>query len=354
MSNEHRSSGNHSSFIERARELALLRDLAIINERTYHELGPAPVASTSTESRPKPKMTHNHALTNLALSAEVKEQEYGDEESMKPHRIAVAALVASGTLTACGTNVAPADGSSAPPKPPIATENSAAKPAANSDLTSERIDAIIKQVMDQQYGQSIDAKAGCWKHTSKFNDQSVDYCMKPRRHEIVSTDHGTILYFFASNTTDENDRSYRYTLLDFGLMGAFEIKIDSPEKWSLLSSGKELASGSAGDCGCGQADFVKLGKHRYGWIFVSGAMWQGVSVSWNNIVSSYAGQVIDLSEIPNQTESDQDTEHQVKVDASDSEKESYPLLVTEVKHGKPFKTIVVNFDESRGRYALSE
>src|SRR5687768_16416150 len=97
-------------------------------------------------------------------------------------------------------------------------------------------------------------------------------------------------------------------------MGAFALKLMSSSTWVLAAASKDLDFGSVGNCGCESAKFVKLGRDYYGWMFVSGGVWQGVASLSHDLVAPHGKDFVDLSEIPMQTESDQDSEYRIEID----------------------------------------
>lgn len=250
------------------------------------------------------------------------------------------------TLLAACQEAIPASSASAPPAqtnaPPV---HPAAAPA------SAGTEAIVEQVMNQQYGHSFDSKLGCWVFTAELADDSYDYCMKPQtptRVRINGTEH---LYLFAYSRADiEDDPSYSYGQAMPGLMGAFEVRVESPTQWKLVSGTKDLKFGSVGNCGCQDADLVELGKDYYGWQFSSGGVWQGVAVFNHNLVAAHDGAFVDLSAIPKVQEDEQEAEYAIELEESGDPVRA--LLVTRTETGKQPVTIRVPFDQQQWRYEL--
>lgn len=207
--------------------------------------------------------------------------------------------------------------------------------------------------MNQQYGSNFDARLGCWTYVAELPDGSQDYCMKPGAATVIRTNGTEHLHFFAYSRPDiDDDPSYSYRQSAPGLMGAFEVRVESTTHWELLAASKELAFGSVGNCGCDDARLVRLGKDYYGWQFTSGGVWQGVAVINHNLVAPHEGKFTDISAIPKVTESEQEVEYAIRADDADTEAEMFPLLVTRTKVGESPKTIKVPFDVKRWRYAL--
>jgi hypothetical protein len=270
-------------------------------------------------------------------------------------RLSALALCGAAVMMS-GCNAAAPASSAAPAAPTAAaTPAAAAQPAPPKTAApnQQRIAAIVKELMEQQYGKSFDAKHSCWTYTLEFNGDSHDYCMRADQTQPVEASGQTQLYIAASNVADINDDPrYVYSQVDSGLMGAFQLAIDAAGQWTVLAASKDLDFGTIGDCGCRKAEFVRLGAGTYGWKFTSGGVWQGVAVTKYSLVAPRDKSFKDLSAIPRVTESDQGTEYSFSIDASDPAKAMYPLLVTR-KSGKTAAAPVrVEFDPGKGRYEL--
>jgi hypothetical protein len=223
----------------------------------------------------------------------------------------------------------------------------------STQIGLENVDQAIRSAMSEQYGDSFDSQLGCWRYSLEANGERYEYCMAPRGHKLVETDQGRMLYFFASNRSDiKNDPKYLYSLPDSGLMGAFALKLNSSSAWALAAASKDLDFGSAGNCGCESAKFVRLGRDYYGWMFVSGGVWQGVASLSHSLVAPQGKKFVDLSEIPMQTESDQDSEYRIEIDDAAADEDHYPLVVTKVKAGSDAERTKIAFDTTRWRYSL--
>ncbi|MGO1003676.1 hypothetical protein [Lysobacter sp. CA196] len=209
--------------------------------------------------------------------------------------------------------------------------------------------------MSEQYGGAFDSGLGCWRYAQETNGERYEYCMVPRGHELVETSQGRMLYFFASNRSDiRGNPKYTYSLPDSGVMGAFALKMDSSSAWILTAATKHLDFGSIGNCGCESAKFVKLGRERYGWTFVSGGVWQGIASLSHSLVAPHGKEFVDLSEVPMQTESDQGSEYRIEIDDSSADEDHYPLIVTKVGPGSDSERMRIIFDDARWRYSLSK
>lgn len=250
------------------------------------------------------------------------------------------------TLLAACQEAIPSSSVSAPPAP---TNAPPAHPATAP--SSSGTEAIVEQVMNQQYGHSFDSKLGCWVFTAELADDSYDYCMKPRTPTRVWINGTEYLYLFAHSRADiEDDPSYSYGQAMPGLMGAFEVRIESSTQWKLVAGTKDLKFGSAGNCGCQDASLVELGKDYYGWQFSSGGVWQGVAVFNHNLVAAHDGAFVDLSAIPKVQEGEQEAEYAIELEESADPVRA--LLVTRTETGKQPATVRVPFDQQKWRYEL--
>jgi hypothetical protein len=217
---------------------------------------------------------------------------------------------------------------------------------------------VVKETMDEQYGENYDIRNSCWAYSYKSdNGDDVTYCMKPSMPELVDTESGKQLYFFAANAFDiHHDARYSYADSDPGLMGAFKLKKDLNGAWSILSSNKAMQFGTIGYCGCNKARLVKLSNAgNYGWMFVSGGVWQGIVVSDYSIVVAHEHTFEDISAIPETKENDQDTTYNIEFVARNAGDENmFPLKVTKIKTGAKNVIFMVNFDEDKHQYALHD
>jgi len=226
---------------------------------------------------------------------------------------------------------------------------------AHADAPSPDVNAIVKAVMADQYGNQYDSKHACWTfaHTSEQGD-ALTYCMSPGAPEVVDTPRGKLLYVYAANRYDiHDDNRYAYGQSEPGLMGAFAVRIDAKGQWTYQSIDNAMEFGANGYCGCNKADFVKLSAQGdYGWLFVSGGVWQGTVVADYSIVMAHKGGFVDVSKIPQTRESAQGIRYDVKVLADQAGKGMFPLQVTQSRDGATIKSFQVKFDPGAFAYKL--
>ncbi|KAF1006700.1 MAG: hypothetical protein GAK28_02374 [Luteibacter sp.] len=211
------------------------------------------------------------------------------------------------------------------------------------------IATIVRNVMTDTYGNAYDARNACWTYRWK-NDQGEEatYCMRPGKPEVVD---GT-LYLRTFNATDTGDAHYAYAHVEPGLMGAFRIRLHDKGAWTYQAFEPAMDYGSAGDCGCAQARFVKLGAQGpYGWMFTSGGIWSGVVVENLSIVTDLHGTMKDIAGLPMRAEDNQDTSYRFSI-APGATQGMYPLHAVKTVKGKPSTTFDVPFDPATSRYML--
>jgi hypothetical protein len=217
------------------------------------------------------------------------------------------------------------------------------------------VSATVKAVMDDQYGNTYDAKHNCWAYSYSGGDaDAADYCMRPGKPEVVDVAGSKILYFTATNATDIRDNpSYGYTQAQPGLMGAFKIRLGGKQGWTFVAMEPAMTYGTAGDCGCRDAKLEKLSnKGDYGWVFTSGGMWQGTEVSNYSIVTAWKNEFVDVSKIPQVREKEQDVRYEMTVQPDPAATGLYPLKVVKTKAKTKVAEYTVPFDAKKARYEL--
>lgn len=216
------------------------------------------------------------------------------------------------------------------------------------------VNAIVKAVMEDQYGKQYDAKHACWAytHTTEQGDD-LSYCMQPGKPELVDTAKGKQLFLYAANAYDiHDDNRYSYGPTDPGLMGAFQVSIDAKGEWTFIAMDNAMEFGTNGYCGCNKASLVKLSNQGdYGWLFVSGGAFQGKVVADYSIVMPRQGGFVDISRIPQTKSGEQDATYELKV-AERPGAGLFPLLVTKTRAKAKVEDITVNFDPKKYAYQL--
>lgn len=226
-------------------------------------------------------------------------------------------------------------------------------PATPVAIADAELNAIVKQVMTEQYG-SYDVKQACWDYVAKANDADQHYCMKPSMPKLIESKNGRAIYFYTFNRTDINDNpAYQYGAVHSGLMGAYKLSVDAAGDWKYASLNKDMDFGSMGYCGCSDAKFVKLGAaDYYGWMFTSGGTWQGITVANHEIVAPQGDTFKNISRVPRIREDEQDISYEIKLVDSDNTKKIFPLLVSKQKNAAQVEELLVNFDENEWVYSL--
>jgi len=268
---------------------------------------------------------------------------------------ALAVALLSAACSQAATPVAAEAAQGGPSPAPNTLSSTSGSQADHTSTTSpaDRASSIVKAVMEQQYGESFEAKLGCWAYSAELPGGSQDFCMKPGAPSFVRSDGTEYLYFHAYSRSDiDDDPAYSYGHATPGLMGAFQVRVDSATQWKLMAASKEMVFGSVGNCGCPEARFVRLGRDLYGWQFASGGVWQGVAVFNHNLVVAHEGKFVDVSAIPKVTEDKQDVEYGIEVDDSDKDVPAYPLLITKSSADGKREDLKVSFDKQKWQYTL--
>lgn len=227
--------------------------------------------------------------------------------------------------------------------------------AQTAAASTPDVTATIKAVMDDQYGQTYDAKHSCWAYSYTGGEaDAADYCMRPGKPEVVDVGGSKILYFSAFSATDIRDNpSYGYGQAQPGLMGAFKIHLGGKQGWTFVAMEPAMTFGTVGDCGCRDAKLEKLSnKGDYGWVFTSGGVWQGTVVSSYSIVTAVKNEFLDVSKIPQIREGDQDVRYEMTVQPDPSAAGLYPLKVVKTKAKAKVAEFTVPFDAKKARYEL--
>lgn len=271
---------------------------------------------------------------------------------MKPHTAIVMLALLAG-LQACDRMSSANESAKAAPEAPVAAAPAAAivDAPASPALSPAEIDRIVAEAMRQRYADGRDDKHDCWLVSRESGDEQTDYCMRPGPAKVVDTSAGRRLYFYAYSVADINDDlRFSYDAVDSGLMGAFELSIAPDGAWTAVAAENAMDFGTAGVCGCQNAEFAKLGADYYGWKFVSGGMWQGVIVSNHEIVAPHDGRFKNLSAIPEIREEAQDVRYRIEVVDSDAARDVYPLRVEKMRSDKKVGERVVEFDREKWMY----
>ncbi len=231
----------------------------------------------------------------------------------------------------------------------------AAVGSASAQTPATDTASIVREVMNDTYGETYEAQNRCWAYTWKdVQGDPADYCMRPGAPQVVDGPQGKVLYLYTYNATDiRSDARYGYSLVQPGLMGAFKIRMGGRRGWTYEATEAALDYGTAGDCGCSKARFVKLSNAGdYGWLFVSGGTWQGVSVADYSIVTAMKGRIVDVSKMPQVTEKAQGVTYDVSAKDDAAAKGFFPLHVVRTDAGTETDVIDASFDTRKSVYNL--
>ncbi|KAG9598096.1 hypothetical protein KCV01_g8825, partial [Aureobasidium melanogenum] len=223
--------------------------------------------------------------------------------------------------------------------------------SAAPPLFAKGVPDIVTDVMNDTYGHDYDARNQCWLYRRK-DIQGIERmdCMRPGKPDVVDGS----LYLRTFNATDIGDARFAYAHVEPGVMGAFRVEMKGAGKWAYVAREPAMAFGSAGDCGCSHARFVKLGTHGpYGWMFSSGGTWSAVVVENLNIVTDVHGHMKDIAGLSIRAEATQDTTYRYSL-SRETSGDRYPLHAQEIVKGKPTKAFDLPFDPATSRYTSPE
>jgi len=220
---------------------------------------------------------------------------------------------------------------------------------------SDDIAGIVKMVMDDTYSAGYDARHACWVY--RWKDEKggqADYCMRPGPPHVVTELGGEMLFLNTFSVTDiRDDERFSYSHNQPGLMGAFKVRLDGRQAWTYEAMDAGTDYGTAGDCGCAEPRFVKLSNAGdYGWQFVSGGTWQGITVSDFSIVTPLNGRMQDISRIPRSLDQAPGMTYAISVKEEPATKGFFALQVLKETVGKPPETFPVPFDVAKRLYVL--
>lgn len=213
------------------------------------------------------------------------------------------------------------------------------------------VDSLVGLLLEQQYRQGFDTVHACWKTTVVRNGETSHYCMRPGSPQLVDEDQGRFLYVYTASASDINDDlDYAYSAVDPGMMGAFKAQVTPDGQVKPLAAEPAMEFGSAGDCGCANAKFIRLGRDVRGWTFVSGGVWQGVPSTQHALVVFDGAQIRDVSAIPASVEAKPGLSYSLAIDASNPAADWYPISVSRNDRGGA--RTQVTFDKASHQYRL--
>lgn len=136
-------------------------------------------------------------------------------------------------------------------------------------------------------------------------------------------------------------------------MGAFKIHVGGQQGWTFQAIDSGTEYGSAGDCRCTNARFVKLSNSGdYGWLFASGGTWQDVTIADYSIVTAIKGLIWDNSTISHVSEEAPCVEYAVSVKEEPAAKHFFPLHVIKSLKDRQTEEFDTAFDLTTLTYAL--
>lgn len=259
-------------------------------------------------------------------------------------------------LSACDGSTAPRDVAlpSSPSDHAAATSDSADEPATTS-LPSERLNRLVDELLRAQYPDGFNAEHRCWKATYGEGDASMAYCMRPLPPSAVTEEGRQIVYVATASAADiEGNAAYRYGAVDPGMFDAFRLSVAPDGKATVTAFRKGMDFGSAGDCGCVNADLVALGTNVHGWVFSSGGTAQGTTTATHSLIAPIGNTFMDVGGIPQYVEDDQEVEYRIAIGSEKAENGWYPVTVTKYRNNERLDSRVLRFDAGAKRYPMPE
>jgi len=200
------------------------------------------------------------------------------------------------------------------------------------------------------YAAGYDEVNRCWRTERGEGDQAMAYCMRPLREQVVREGDATWVYVALASASDISGHpDYIYGRADTGVMDAFKLRVAADGTPTVVAQGLGMPFGSAGDCGCANADFVQVGPRAHGWMFTSGGTWQGATVASHALVVPVGRTFKDVAAMPRYVEEDPAVEYRLAM-APPTAGEWYPLEYSQWRDGKRVRTTRITFDPASGRY----
>ncbi|GAB6197426.1 hypothetical protein [Lysobacter xanthus] len=268
-------------------------------------------------------------------------------------------VAAASGLAGCGDGARPDAVAAHVPAPAAHRDAAPVRPTtaapSTTSLASDRLNRIVDEVLRSQYPEGFDARHGCWRAHYGSGDESTSYCMRTVPASAVVEGGQQVIYAATASAADiGDDDAYRYGAIDPGTFDAFRIVVLPDGSGRLIASGKGMEFGSAGDCGCHDADLVALGPDIHGWVFSSGATQQGITVGTHSIVAPVDANMIDVSDIPQYVEDDPDLEYRIAIGSDAPKNGWFPITVSKYRTAGKLASRTIDFDLAAKRYRMPE
>ncbi len=255
-------------------------------------------------------------------------------------------------LVSCGAPPAATESTSKTTAP---TADAMAHAPATTSLPSQRLNQIVDDVLSAQYPSGFDAEHQCWKATYGEGDMAMAYCMRALPASGVMEGGRQVVYIATASAADiQGDADYRYGAIDPGILDAFRVAVTTDGRATITASAKGMAFGSAGDCGCVNADLVRLGPDIHGWVFSSGSTAQGITTGAHSLVAPVDDAFKDVGGIPQYVENDQQVEYRIAIGSDEDRHGWYPITVTKHRDSERLESRTLRFDVAAKRYRMPE
>lgn len=256
-----------------------------------------------------------------------------------------ALLMAS--LAACDSGATSATAPTASQDTPV--QSQAAVPAVSS-VTPGTVKLALARALEARYPAGYDETNRCWRTERGEGDEATAYCMRVLPEQVVRQGDTTWVYLALASASDIRDNpDYLYGQVDAGVMDAFKLRIAADGTPDVAAQGLGLAFGSAGDCGCTNAEFVQVGPRVHGWMFTAGGTWQGRTIASHALVAPVDGTFKDVAALPRYLEDDQSIEYRLAITPA-PDHDWYPLRLSRWRDGKQVGETDITFDPASARY----
>lgn len=239
--------------------------------------------------------------------------------------IAFATLVAALGLSACR------EGAPATHGPPPASPDAAAEAAG--------FPAPVPTLMGLLTGQTFDAQRRCWPMDVELQGSSRSLCLRAGMPQWRPQDGKDRVFLHA------------YALpapgLDRGVFAAIVAEVVPDGGWQAMARLRALPVGDDGACGCSEAEFRRMGRDRWGWVF---AARDGGQRRFHVVMSSSVG-LSEVARLPVPEDGTERLRHRVEFDVRDENVETFALLHVVLRGVQPVDVRTHPFDGALGQYA---
>lgn len=237
--------------------------------------------------------------------------------------------------------------------PAAAATAGASRAPGTTSLSADRLKAVVDTLLHEQYPGGFDTAHACWKAQYGEGDEAMAYCMRPLPATAVTEAGEQAVYVASASAADiEDDANYRYGATDPGMFDAFRVVVAPDGNTTLSAAAKGMDFGSAGDCGCANADLVAIGPDIHGWVFSSGGTQQGITTATHSILAPVDGAFKDVASLPQYVEGQPDLEYRLAIGSDQPVDGWFPLMISKYRKDEKLASQTIRFDRTAQRYIL--